>query len=105
MKKQLLDFFQCPVCSSSFLIGNHSQTDDIIAGFLICDQGHIFNIKNGVPILRADLMATGEEKPQKEDEEDFNLTPQKEKQECLEILVRSMTSFSKVTNERAKKNI
>jgi 2-polyprenyl-3-methyl-5-hydroxy-6-metoxy-1,4-benzoquinol methylase/uncharacterized protein YbaR (Trm112 family) len=67
MKRRVLDFLACPFCEGGFELRNISvvkpaplttasqlNMEEIVAGVLVCPQGHAFGIVGGVPRLRLD---------------------------------------------------
>ena len=55
MKKNLIDFIACPICSNSFNLKTKSKINyEIIEGELICKKNHKFQIHFGIPRLVID---------------------------------------------------
>jgi SAM-dependent methyltransferase len=55
MKSNIASVLICPICKSSFVLKTSKRRqNEIIEGSLICDKGHKFPIKNGVPRLVTD---------------------------------------------------
>ena len=55
MKKKLIDFIVCPICSNSFNLKTKSKINyEIIEGELICKKRHKFQIHFGIPRLVID---------------------------------------------------
>ncbi len=59
MKMRVLDWIVCPVDGSPLRVENAVTTGegddlDVVSGLLVCDQGHAFPIRDGVPRLRPD---------------------------------------------------
>lgn len=55
MKLRVLDWITCPVCQQDFELRTTARhEDEIISGTLTCSQGHLFEIRDGLPRLRID---------------------------------------------------
>lgn len=105
MEKQLLVFLSCPICQSELSLTNCPDTAEIISGYLVCSQKHYFAIKNGVPILRADLAIASAIPFKKEERNDFNKFTTQQRAKLLRPFVESLINFSKAKTSQAKKSL
>ena len=55
MKKSLVQYLICPICSKKFSVkSNKNYSDEILEGKLVCLKNHKFSIKDGIPRLVTD---------------------------------------------------
>lgn len=52
MKTSLLEILACPVCQKSLKFEGTSSDGRFVKGFLHCSRGHLYQIKDEIPILK-----------------------------------------------------
>jgi uncharacterized protein YbaR (Trm112 family)/SAM-dependent methyltransferase len=60
MNISLLEILACPVCYSSLDFEGTSSNDRLTKGFLRCPKGHLYQVKDEIPIIKDPKMSCGE---------------------------------------------
>jgi len=60
MKKSLLHILSCPICHSSLNFEGSSSAERIIRGHFQCLNGHIYQVKDEIPILKDPKLSSKE---------------------------------------------
>lgn len=60
MKASLLQILACPVCYESLEFEGTYSDDRLVRGFLRCSNGHLYQVKDEIPIIKSQRMSRGE---------------------------------------------
>lgn len=60
MKISLAELLACPVCYDSLSFEGTSSIDRLLKGFLRCPRGHLYQVKDEIPILKDPKLSQGE---------------------------------------------
>lgn len=60
MKTSLLQILACPVCHKSLDFKGKSSDDRLVKGILRCSNGHLYQVKDEIPVLKDPRMSSGE---------------------------------------------
>lgn len=52
MKPSLLQILECPICHKSLQFEGTKSKDRLIEGFLFCPNGHLYQVKDEIPLIR-----------------------------------------------------
>jgi ubiquinone/menaquinone biosynthesis C-methylase UbiE/uncharacterized protein YbaR (Trm112 family) len=52
MKTSLLEILACPLCQKPLEFEGTSSNDRVVKGFLCCSKGHLYQVKDEIPIIK-----------------------------------------------------
>jgi len=60
MKTSLLQILACPICHKSLEFEGTSSNDRLVKGFLRCSNGHLYQVKDEIQIIKDPKLSRGE---------------------------------------------